>query len=63
MCVQLVAPDNLESKFRELEGGNNVDDELAAMKAQLGGGSKIRAEVRRRFYLSFPSFFEVFSSD
>jgi phage shock protein A len=33
----LVAPDNLESKFRELEG-NNVDDELAQMKAQLGSG-------------------------
>jgi hypothetical protein len=30
-----VAPDNLESKFRELEG-SKVDDELAAMKAQLG---------------------------
>lgn len=40
----LVAPDNLESKFRELEGGNNVDDELAAMKAQLGAG-RVRGEL------------------
>jgi phage shock protein A len=40
----LVAPDNLESKFRELEG-SNVDDELAAMKAQLGGGRSVRAEL------------------
>lgn len=40
----LVAPDNLESKFRELEGGGNVDDELAAMKAQLGAG-RVRGEL------------------
>lgn len=33
----LVAPDNLEAKFRELEG-SKVDDELAALKNKLGGG-------------------------
>jgi len=33
----LIAPDNLESKFLELEG-SNVDDELAAMKAKIGPG-------------------------
>lgn len=34
----LVAPDNLEAKFKELEG-SNVDDELAALKNKLGSGS------------------------
>ncbi len=38
-CAQLVAPDNLESKFAALEG-SNVDDELSKMKAQLGVGKK-----------------------
>jgi phage shock protein A len=30
---------NLEEQFRLLEGGGDVDDELAQMKAQLAGGS------------------------
>jgi phage shock protein A len=30
---------NLESQFAQLEAGSDVDDELAAMKAQLTGGS------------------------
>jgi phage shock protein A len=29
----------LEQQFKQLEGGSDVDDELAAMKAQLTGGS------------------------
>lgn len=41
--LQLVAPDNLESKFRELEG-SNVDLELAEMKAKLGTG-RVAGEV------------------
>lgn len=32
--LQLVAPDNLESKFRELEG-SAVDDELRKLKTSL----------------------------
>ncbi len=31
---------DLESQFAQLESGSDVDDELAAMKAQLSGGSK-----------------------
>lgn len=39
----LVAPDNLESKFRELEG-SNVDDELRKLKGQLTG-SRVAGEL------------------
>lgn len=31
--------DNLESQFAQLEAGNGVDDELAALKAKMMGGS------------------------
>jgi|ERR687885_1381248 phage shock protein A len=34
-----LAGNDLEQQFKLLEGGNDVDDELAAMKAQLTGGS------------------------
>jgi phage shock protein A len=34
-----LAGNNLEQQFALLEGGSDVDDELAAMKAQLTGGS------------------------
>jgi hypothetical protein len=42
--LQLVAPDNLESKFRELEG-DAVDDELSAMKAKISGPRKPIGEL------------------
>lgn len=42
-AAQLVAPSDVESKFRELEG-SNVDDDLAKMKAALGSG-KVAGEV------------------
>lgn len=38
MLLQLVAPDDLESKFQALEG-SDVDDELTSMKAKLGTSS------------------------
>jgi phage shock protein A len=31
--------DNLESQFAQLEAGSGVDDELAALKAKMMGGS------------------------
>ncbi|HEY9831357.1 MAG TPA: PspA/IM30 family protein [Stenomitos sp.] len=34
-----LAGNNLEAQFAQLEGGSDVDDELAQMKAQLTGGS------------------------
>ena len=34
-----IAGSSLENQFAELESGSNVDDELAAMKAQLLGGA------------------------
>jgi phage shock protein A len=34
-----LAGNDLEQQFKQLEGGSDVDDELAAMKAQLTGGS------------------------
>lgn len=34
-----LAGNDLEQQFKVLEGGSDVDDELAAMKAQLTGGS------------------------
>ncbi|KAI3439051.1 hypothetical protein D9Q98_001461 [Chlorella vulgaris] len=40
----LVAPDNVESKFRALEG-SDVDDDLAKMKAALGSGSSKPKEL------------------
>ena len=43
--LQLVAPDNLESKFRALEG-DAVDDELSRMKAALGSGSSRSGPMR-----------------
>lgn len=36
---------DLESQFAMLESGNDVDDELAAMKAQLLGGSTEQAQL------------------
>lgn len=36
---------DLESQFAALESGSNVDDELAAMKAQLGGASVNQAQL------------------
>jgi len=36
---------DLESQFAMLESGNDVDDELAAMKAQLLGGSQEKAQL------------------
>ena len=42
-CLQLVAPDSIENKFRALEG-SDVDDDLAKMKAALGSG-KVAGEV------------------
>jgi len=36
---------NLESQFAALESGSGVDDELAAMKAQLMGGSTSQAQL------------------
>lgn len=45
ICLpQLVAPSDVEAKFRELEG-SNVDDELSKMKAALGSG-KVAGQVR-----------------
>lgn len=41
---QLVAPSDVEAKFRALEG-SDVDDDLAKMKAALGSG-KPKGEVR-----------------
>jgi phage shock protein A len=38
-AVGELAGADLESQFAQLESGNNVDDELAAMKAQLLGGT------------------------
>lgn len=38
--AQLVAPDNLESKFLALEG-SDVDDELSKMKAQLAASKPV----------------------
>jgi phage shock protein A len=35
LLLQLSAPDDLESKFKQLEG-SNVDDDLEAMRAKLG---------------------------
>lgn len=49
LFVQLVAPDNLESKFKALEGGD-VDDELSKMKAQLGARKPV-AQVGRVIYV------------
>lgn len=46
MLMQLVAPSDVESKFRALEG-SDVDDDLAKMKAALGSG-KVAGQVRRR---------------
>jgi hypothetical protein len=44
-ALQLAAPsDNIESKFRALEG-SDVDDELSKMKASIGGGSKVAGQV------------------
>ena len=43
--MQLSAPDDVESKFRALEG-SNVDDDLNQLRAALSSGSKPRAEVR-----------------
>ncbi len=41
--VQLAAPNgNLEAKFKALEGGNDVDDELSRMKLSLGERKPIR---------------------
>lgn len=39
-AMQLVAPDNLESKFLALEG-SDVDDELSKMKAQLAASKPV----------------------
>lgn len=36
---------DLESQFAQLESGSDVDDELAAMKAQLAGGSEPTAAL------------------
>jgi phage shock protein A len=36
---------DLESQFAALESGSNVDDELAAMKAQLTGGATDQAQL------------------
>lgn len=40
----LSAPDDVESKFRALEG-SNVDDDLNQLRTALGSGSKPRAEL------------------
>lgn len=37
--AELAGGSGLEEQFRKLEAGSDVDDELAAMKAQLAGGS------------------------
>lgn len=42
-----MAPSDVEQKFRALEG-SDVDDDLAKMKAALGGGSKVAGEVGGR---------------
>jgi phage shock protein A len=40
-----IAGADLESQFAALEHGGDVDDELAAMKAQLLGGSTQQAQI------------------
>jgi len=40
-----LAGSDLESQFALLESGGDVDDELAAMKAQLLGGSQDQAQL------------------
>lgn len=37
--TELAGGSGLEEQFRQLEAGSDVEDELAAMKAQIGGGS------------------------
>ena len=37
--AELAGGSGLEEQFRQLEAGSDVDDELAAMKAQIAGGS------------------------
>lgn len=39
VAAELASGDDVEKKFRSLESGNSVDDELAALKAQLTGNS------------------------
>jgi phage shock protein A len=43
--VAEIAGDSLEGQFAMLEGGSDVDAELAAMKAQLTGGSVSQAQL------------------
>lgn len=40
-----IAGSSLENQFAQLESGTDVDDELAAMKAQLVGGSPNQAQL------------------
>jgi len=44
-AAEELAGSDLESQFDMLESGNDVDDELAAMKAQLLGGTQEKAQL------------------
>jgi phage shock protein A len=43
--AQLAAPDALAQQFQLLEGGGGVDDDLAALKREMLGGSSAKAEL------------------
>ena len=50
---------DLESQFAQLESGSDVDDELAAMKAQIAGGSSPQASLPASEQSSQPADTEV----